>query len=44
MERMKRIGDNVRIIVKDTPFNGFDIHDEFDLFLAEKGVRILWKD
>ncbi len=40
----KRIGDNVRIIVKDTPFNGFDIHSEFDLFLAEKALEYHGKD
>ena len=34
----RRIGDNVKIIVKDTPFDGFDIHNEFDLFLAEKAL------
>ena len=38
------IGDNVRIIVKDTPFNGFDIHNEFDLFLAEKALEYYGKD
>lgn len=40
----RRIGDNVEILVKDSPFNGLDIHTEFDLYLAEKALEYYGKN
>lgn len=31
----RRVGDNVKILIKDSPLGGLDIHNQFDLDLSE---------
>ena len=41
MEKRKRIGKKVKLIVNDDSFTGIDIHDKKDLELANFAIKYL---
>ena len=40
----KRIGKKVKLIYSDFPFSEVDIHDKYDLEVANSAIKLLKKD